>query len=323
MRPRFRAVWACATAALLAVTLAGFCGAWHWWLDLASHFRGYWLLAAAVVGVLGLGRPRSVAFACSSLALVANAWAMLPFWLPAPAVQPTNAAVNRPLDPLPPLELVSANLLRSNPDKSLAVAWLRDRRPDVAVLLEVDAAWAAGLSSLDGIYPHRVVEPRGDNFGLAVLSRWPLADPVVTTFGGTPYPCIVATVRFRGRDVRLFAIHPHPPKSAAQAAALRAQLEAVAAAAATATRPCIVAGDFNATPWSVSYRAFADRSGLRDTAAGRGVQPTWNVLLPAPRIPIDHVFASSDVVVIRRAVGPDLGSDHFPVEAALRLPFAD
>lgn len=312
-----------AAAILLAVTLAGFCGAWHWLLDLTSHFRAYWLVAAAVGAALGIGRPRSAAFACCTLALAANSWALLPFWMPSPAVLPVAAAAAPGADPASPFDLVSANLYRANPDKSRAVAWLRDRRPDVVVLLEIDAAWAANLSSLDDVYPHRIVEPREDNFGIAVLSRWPLADGTVTTFGGTPYPNIVATVRFHGRDVRVFATHPHPPFDAASDAAIRAQLGAIAAAAADAPRPCIVAGDFNATPWSTPYRRFAAGSGLRDTALGRGVQPTWNARRPAPRIPIDHVFVSPDVAVLRRAVGPDIGSDHLPVETTLILPPAE
>ncbi|MFM9058513.1 MAG: endonuclease/exonuclease/phosphatase family protein [Planctomycetaceae bacterium] len=321
MQTRFQTLFAVGAALLLAFTVAGSCGAWHWLLDLASHFRGYGLMAAAVGAVLGGRRPASVAFACCALALVGNAWAMLPFWLPAPSLLPAAAAAGP--DAAPVIDLVMANLHCRNPDRSSAVAYLRDRRPDIAVLLEIDAAWAASLSSLDETYPHRIVEAREGTFGIAVLSRWPLTDRQVTTFGGTPYPAIVATVAGPGRDLRLFAIHPHPPLSAVHDLALRAQLDAVAAAAAATPQPCIVAGDFNSTPWSQPYRRFAARSGLRDTALGRGVQPTWNARLPAPRIPLDHVFASPDIAVLRRAVGPDVGSDHFPVEATLVLPPAE
>ena len=321
MRSRFSVLPAVAAAILLAFTVAGWCGAWHWLLDLASHFRGYWLMAAAVGVVLGARRPGSVAFVCCLLALVGNAWAMIPFWVRSPTALP--AAVAADADAAAVIDLVTANLHCRTRDTSSAVAYLRDRQPDVAVLLEVTADWVAALSSLDEIYPHRIVEAREDTFGIAVLSRWPLTDRQVTTFGGTPHPIIVATVSGPGRDLRLFAIHPHPPLSAARDAALRAQLDAVAAAAATAPHPCVVAGDFNATPWSTPYRRFAARSGLRDTALGRGVQPTWNSRLPAPRIPIDHVFASPDIAVLHRGVGPDIGSDHFPVEATLVLPPAE
>lgn len=316
MNARVRTLPAVAAALLLAVTVAGWCGAWHRLFDLVSHFRCYWLLAAACGCAALARRPRSIAFACCGLAFVGNAWALLPFWLPASVAGPHANA-------LPPLELVVANLLRANADKSRAVAYLRDRDADVVVLLEVDAAWMAHLSSLDEAYPHRLVEPRDDNFGIALLSRWPIAAGRIVHFGGTPFPNIDATVRFHGRPVRVFATHPYPPFDTTAAAAQLAQLGGLAATAAAAPAPCVVAGDFNATPWSVPYRTFATGSGLRDTALGRGVQPTWNARRLAPRIPIDHVFASPDVAVLRRAVGPDVGSDHFPVEATLVLPPPD
>jgi endonuclease/exonuclease/phosphatase (EEP) superfamily protein YafD len=323
MRARLHPWLSVAAGLLLGVTVAGSCGAWHWLLDLAGHFRAYWLVAAAVGLVLALRRPRSIALVCCALALAGNVWAMLPFWLPGPPLLASATAAEPIAATTPPLSLILTNVHRLNPDRSLAVAYLRDRRPDVAVVIEIDAAWAANLSSLDELYPFRVVEPRDDNFGIAVLSRWPLIQPEVVTFGGTPFPSITATVRFHDRDVRLIATHPHPPFSAARAAALLGQLGAVADAAAAAVGPRIVAGDFNATPWSLAYRTFAARSGLRDTALGRGVQPTWNARRPAPRIPIDHVFASPDLAVVRRAIGPDIGSDHFPVEVTLVLPPAD
>ena len=325
MRRRFHAVLTVAAVLLLAATAAGSCGAWHWLLDLAGHFRAYWLGAAAVGLAIAARRPRSLACACCGLAVAGNAWSLLPFWLPPPGVLPPTAAAAGEAMPEArgPLTLILANLHRLNPDKSRAVAYLRDRRPDVAVLLEVDSAWQAHLSSLDEIYPHRIVEPREDNFGIAVLSRWPLADRRVVTLGGTPFPNVDATVEFRNARVRLLATHPHPPLTAAYAALQLSQFRALADEAAATVGPCIAVGDFNATPWSLPYRTFVARSGLRDTALGRGVQPTWNARLPAPRIPIDHVFASPDVAVVRRAVGPDIGSDHFPVEATLVLAPAE
>ena len=38
------------------------------------------------------------------------------------------------------------------------------------------------------------------------------------------------------------------------------------------------------------------------------------------RIPIDQVFVPPNAIVTRRVVGPDIGSDHFPVEATIALP---
>ena len=312
----FRTGRSLAAALLFGITVAGWCGAWHWCLDLTSHFRAYWLVASFVGLVLCLHAPRSFAFACCALALAGNAAAVLPFWLPTRTAAAPGANTR-------PLSLVSVNLLRRNADTSRAVDYLRERKPDVAVLVEIDAEWLESLASLAELYPFRVVEPREDNFGIAVLSRWPLADGRVFECGGTPYPNIMATVRFHDREVRLFATHPHPPFDAALTDALTGQLRTLADEAAAARGPRIVAGDFNATPWSLPYRVFTARSGLRDTALGHGAQPTWNARHPAPRIPIDQVFASTDLVVQSRAVGPDIGSDHLPVEVTFLLPTGD
>lgn len=318
--PLLTRLLAAVSVAALTATVAGSLGAWHWLLDLASHFRWYWLLAAALGLACSIRPLRPLPAACCGLAVAVNAWAMAPFWLPATPAGLPRAAAATPHSTAPPLALVTLNVHRLNPDRSAAVAYLRDRAADVVVSIEVDEPWAAALSSLDDLYPHRLVVPRDDNFGLAVLSRWPLEDARAVELGGTPRPNIVTRVRHAAGPFLLVATHPTPPYSAAASLENLAQLMAVADVAAAATLPCIVAGDFNATPWSHAYRTFAARCGLRDTALGRGVQPTWNARLAVPRIPIDHVFASPDVTVLDRRIGPDVGSDHFPVEAVLVLP---
>ncbi len=56
------------------------------------------------------------------------------------------------------------------------------------------------------------------------------------------------------------------------------------------------------------------------TAHGPRSQATWNARRWVPRIPIDHVVVSPEVKVIARRVGPDVGSDHLPIEATLAIP---
>ena len=50
------------------------------------------------------------------------------------------------------------------------------------------------------------------------------------------------------------------------------------------------------------------------------MQPSWNARSLFLRIPIDHIFAPPTATVVRRTIGPNVGSDHFPVEAELILP---
>lgn len=303
-----------AAVGVLSGSLAGLAGGWHWLLDLTTHFRCYWF-ALAVAGLVACGRwRRPTAAACFALAAVANARDLLPYWLPAAAPPAAPAAADHRL------RVTAVNVRRINDDTAAAVAYLRDRGPDVAAVLEVDDAWAAALEGLAGVFPHRVIRPRPDNFGIALLSRWPLADVDVVAFCETGYPSIVADVQHPAGEFRLIATHPYPPFDGRCTALLAAHLDGVAEAVRRSTLPCIVAGDLNATPWSRPFRRLVAASGLVDSAIGRGVRPTWHAGLPAPRIPIDHVLVPVGTIVVDRRVGPPIGSDHVPIEADLVLP---
>jgi endonuclease/exonuclease/phosphatase (EEP) superfamily protein YafD len=318
-RPWRRGRWLDAfAAAVLVGSGAGWFGRWHWLLDLTTHFRWYWLLAALGGLAACLRWPRPTAVACLAVAAVINARDLMPAWLPPAAVHAPAAAAEADQR----VFVISMNVHRVNDDPTAAVAYLRDRRPDIVAVLEVDDDWAAALEGLAEQFPHRLIRPRPDNFGIAVLSRWPLVDPQVVAFSETGFPSIIATVRRESGDFRFIATHPYPPFNGRATEALLVHLAGVAEAVESSPLPCIVAGDLNATPWSRPFRELLARSGLVDTAVGHGVQPTWHAHLPAPRIPIDHVLVPPAAVVLRREVGPDIGSDHFPVEAELILPAA-
>lgn len=307
---------------LLAVTVAGWCR-WHWIPELAGHFSWYWLCmaTAGLVAALVAGRRRAMIALGTAIAL--NAWPLVPYWLPAAVPDgagSARAASGTDAAPTSGVSIISLNLLASNRDTARVVAYLRNRRADLVGLLEVDDFWADALSGLADLYPHRLVVPRDDNFGIALLSRLPVGAVREATFGAATVPTLVADVLHPGGDFTFIATHPLSPVCADWSRLRDAQLRAIADFVAAADRPCIVAGDFNATPWSPIGRAFAARSGLRDTALGRGLQPTWNARVWMPRIPIDHVYAPPRATVVRRGIGPDVGSDHLPVEAELVLP---
>ena len=61
------------------------------------------------------------------------------------------------------------------------------------------------------------------------------------------------------------------------------------------------------------FRLLLRRTGLRDSARGRGVQPTWPAGSPLLAIPLDHCLHSPDIAILQRRIGGDVGSDHYPV----------
>jgi endonuclease/exonuclease/phosphatase family metal-dependent hydrolase len=86
--------------------------------------------------------------------------------------------------------------------------------------------------------------------------------------------------------------------------------------------PAVLLGDFNAPPYSRSYRMIAAR--MRDTQTEQPLgepQPTFHTRAPVLRL--DHVFVTKSVEVI--SAGPvrnqltRVASDHFPLLAELRV----
>lgn len=297
---------------LLAFTLAGSCGTQHWTFDLCSHFRWYYFVAAAAIGVLIWRKRRErVPMVALGVTLLWNGGLLVPYYLPSslPAVATGGEKVS----------LVSLNVYTANNDKRAVIDYLRKRQADLVVVMEVDELWEQALAELKDLYPFQFIQSRPDNFGIGLLSREPLAESRFVNAGGTHVPTIVARVERAERAFLIVATHPLPPIGASNTRERDAQLRAVADTVKASPLPCVVVGDLNATPWSSAFRDLTARSGLRDSALGRGVQGSWNAKSPLIRIPIDHVLVPASVTVLSRAIGQHVGSDHFPVEVEFVL----
>ena len=71
-------------------------------------------------------------------------------------------------------------------------------------------------------------------------------------------------------------------------------------------------GDFNATPWSFTLQRLDHEFGLIRRDRALFSWPIWPHL-PAPFLPIDHVYAGDGWATVKVERGPKLGSDHYPV----------
>jgi endonuclease/exonuclease/phosphatase (EEP) superfamily protein YafD len=296
---------------LAFATVAGSLGAWHWVLDLFSHFRCYYV-GFAVVALIGLWRRKQSPFKWCLAGVLAWNGALIAPYLPYARSETAGEKT--------PVSLVSLNVHTRNQDKKAVIEYLRKARPDLIVVMEIDNEWTAALKELHDLYPHRLMNPRSDNFGIGLLSVWPLSRPHIVDFADNDLPSIVATVQHESSRFQLIATHPLPPMGGTRTEERNRQLRKVADSVKSATDPTVVAGDFNATPWSSIFQDFAKRSELQDSALGRGVQASWNAKAWFMRIPIDHVFVPAGTKIIDRTVGPNVGSDHFPVEAKFVLP---
>lgn len=312
MTPRWRRFLAVRARALALLAIAGLLspllshpladagGAASWFIDLGSHWQ--WLFLALLV------------LSSLLLAILDRRWvivvlaASLP-WLTAAPVAPSGERTAGVL------VVASANIQYRNPDARALAEWLRREKVDVAVVLEVAPAHVRELEAMAD-YPHRRIVPDDGPFGIAVLSRQPLAEVRVIE-GAAGIPRIEAIIQHPRGRIRLTALHPMPPLATEDHFARNRLLRALADAAAASSEPSIIAGDLNATPWSSAFAGLADR-GLRRAT---GLAPTWPAAAAGRMgIPIDHVLVTRQWRVVASRAGPNLGSDHLPVMATLALP---
>ncbi len=150
-------------------------------------------------------------------------------------------------------------------------------------------------------------------YGIALFSRIPFEAASIKSIGKAARPSLIAKFNINGQRFTLIGTHPRSPLVNADANDRNEQLGALARFISSQPGATILLGDLNATPWSPFFRDLLAKTGLRDSRKGYGLQPTWPVGFPPLWIPIDHCLVSSNVVVHHREIGPDIGSDHYPV----------
>lgn len=294
---------------LCVLTFAAFAGERHWLPEVTTHFRPhYGVLLLLCAGVYALARRRRLA-AILLIVAILNALPLFPRFAPQSPPPPGS----------PHLKLLLANIHTDNRDYDATLALVRREQPDVIALLEVSDTWLAALQPLAQSHPYVRSVPRSDNFGIVVFSRLPLTDVKTLYLSPSEVPSISATVTLpEGSQISLLATHPIPPGSAERVLLRDHQLAAIARWSKAAPHPAIVIGDLNCAPWSPAFRRLLKDGALTDT--GFGISPTWPVEPWFLRIPLDHCLTSGPLFTVEHRVGPDIGSDHFPVLVTLALP---
>jgi len=195
---------------------------------------------------------------------------------------------------------------------------LRDM--DVLVLEEMDGPGteqvARGLG-LNHVYVPSAVHPAAHHdFGVAVLSPWPLEEarkiplPHEHRFRKTRRAAVAVAVRLPSGPVRVYGLHLESPTGLG-GEDRRDQARAVLADAARWSGPVVIAGDFNG------------RGGAEEIARAGYVWATEKVRRTASLFSFDHVLARGLCPAgegsAAKADDATNASDHHPVWAAFRL----
>ena len=149
-----------ASAGAVLAALPSIIGARYWMLDNLASAALHLSIVLAVLAALGaaLGNRRSaLVAACTAVLLGAR-------------VYPHRDVARQEAGPALATWLV-ANVYTANQRHDQLISLIHERKPDVVVLVETDSRWLRALDGPLAAYPHRVLHPREDNFGIALYSR--------------------------------------------------------------------------------------------------------------------------------------------------------
>jgi endonuclease/exonuclease/phosphatase (EEP) superfamily protein YafD len=288
--------------------LGSYLGAFWWPFENLASFRlQYFLFMGLGALIFFLGRKRNCAVVLATFALV-NWIPLLPLYF-GPVIPRTP----------PTLRVMSVNVHTGNKQFEKVLAAVRELKPDIAVFLEVDGKWAAQLKQLEADYPYSKRDPRSDNFGLVFYSRIKPGVFSLRYYGTADVPTVHAEYKINGRVFTLLGTHPVPPISGEYAAHRNAQLESLANVARQSSGAVMLIGDLNVSSDTPTFRRLLDSSGLRDGRLGFGMKATWPVGLRPMYITIDHCLVSKQIHIHDYKIGPDVGSDHYPVIVDISL----
>ncbi len=275
----------------------------HVYLELATHFRLQYALAASV---------------CIVLLIVFHSWRLLPFalccaifnWvyvLPYYSAPPRNDAKSTTA----PLRLMLVNVEWANRNYVALTEAVGEAHADMIVLQEFTPAWRDHLQDLSAEYPYYEPIPRPEGAGMALFSRYPLTGVEVLTLDSSTHVAVLARVHVEGTAVSILSLHPPTPVRSDKFVDRNRQFTEAASLLRAISGPKVLIGDLNTTMWSPYFRELVKDSGLQDARLGFGLKPSWPMPLPALfQIPIDHCLVSDDMEVVAVRTWGTTGSDH-------------
>lgn len=323
------------------LTLMALMGDKGWVWSLTTHFRVQYLtiqLVALGIGGVGLwqkskkqgalGVEHGLSLAVLTFFTGVNLLAVAPYYLPYHPPCPTETAKGR-------LKLMHFNLFGViNHNTDSVIQAIQEEQPDVIDLVEYTDYWQTRLeaSGVFRAYPYHVAG-RGH---IGLYSKIPLRNARLfftsATRKVTNHANIIAQIRLGGEPVTLLVAHPASPILPSHLQMLQQSFQVWERERPRLGQNLVIVGDLNTSPWSVEFHQLIERTGLRDSQLGFGLQPSWPMILPAIglrstptfitdliAIPIDHVLVSDRIVVLSRKTGPFVGSDHLPVSVELGL----
>jgi endonuclease/exonuclease/phosphatase (EEP) superfamily protein YafD len=310
-------------------TFIGFASPYFRLLTFLEHPRPQYALLLSIAIFLNLSQPYSSPKLAGLwlIPLIVNLVFLAPYLWPIQSWPAPTPDIH--------LRILHTTLDHSNPKSATqTLQWLDRQDLDLIFILEIPPGTIDKLSDLTHyqLVTANTTSPRPNytqptNHAQALLiAKRPNLSILGTRILNLPAdnrrPLLAADILFQNKPLTIVDFHSIRPRHAQSIAYQTIEFEAMAQwsrSQLNAGQSILLIGDWNTTPWSLSYRRFLAGSGLIDSMVGRGVQASWNADWPAfLRIPIDHAWHSASMQIRDRHLGPHLGSDHLPLRVDLQ-----
>ena len=303
-----------AVLAVALVILAGFFEDRWWVFHLLVHFPLQLAFALVVLLALALVLRMPLVATLAGLCLLAQVPALT--W----SYGGGAAAATAPLQSELPLVVTTFNMGSGRVDEPAFLAYLDAKDPDILLIQESYSIPNRLLRELAARFPHFGPGLKLRRSSRMIFSRFPVKSAHRIRVQRR-VSFLVFGVDLGPRDATVITLHAPNPTTNGGFEARNRLFAALAENLSHYHLPIIVAGDFNTTPWSRYFAQLLEKTGLRDASEGRGWTATWPARLGGLGIGIDHILVSDDVKVVWSAPGRNMGSDHRPITAWLKLRY--
>lgn len=287
-------------------------------LMLASHGAVFVAIAGGVaLGLLALlcrsARARLWIAGSALLWLASCGWMMAsrgPAWAePAPETAATPAPGV--------IRIVEFNAWFANRDPEGAARWILAQQPDAVILLETGWRSRVLLTQLALHLPYAVTCRGSRRCSTVILSRRAPLEMRGLAHGDADNRRALSAAIMRFPGYTLVGLHLSQPwpmeRHKRELAWLSRELRGIP------REGLVVAGDFNATGWSMTMRDAAEALRLKPLPPDRASWPAPSSGLPLPvLLDIDHTLLGTGWSAARMKRGPALGSDHYPFLITLK-----
>lgn len=278
------------------------------WFDLFSHFRVQYLFIGLVLVCLALMLNHRYSLLLAGGSTIINGLFLVSY---------NTSPFEKSYDEYE-LSIASFNVQRHTDNTYLVSRFLKSSPADIVFLSEANKNYVNIFQKNNKNYPYQAMCIKNIKCELAILSKLKF-DSVEIIYGEHPNsrgdlpPYIAVKFKKNGRQITIIGTRVIYPVTPALVRLQERQLKLISKVVRSQDDAVILIGDFNTTQWSVVFKRFEKLSNLRRVS--NELRGTWPTSFLPLRIAIDHTFVGGGISSAWQKLGPNLGSDHFPIIA--------